>query len=192
MSPRAVSVVSPAAYVDDYPQGVVSYFGDDASSATVLVQFCASEDFNGDIFETQPKTFSASGATKADFIESAFNGKGAGYIRLKIVNDKEMTSYSSVIPYTPPALIDFMDYAMKEPAPEKQEEDGSTRSLIEGIREGNAVSVFIGPEGGFEPDEVEAAKAAGILPVSLGKRILRTETAALVVLSWLIYRFETC
>ena len=75
---------------------------------------------------------------------------------------------------------------------ELQEEDGSTRSLIEGIREGNAVSVFIGPEGGFEPDEVEAAKAAGILPVSLGKRILRTETAALVVLSWLIYRFETC
>ena len=36
------------------------------------------------------------------------------------------------------------------------------------------------------------AKAAGILPISLGKRILRTETAALVVLSWLIYRFETC
>lgn len=108
-----VRVVSPAAYVDSYPQGVVSYFGDDASSATVLVQFCASEDFNGDIFETQPKTFSAPGATKADFIGASFNGKGAGYIRLKIVNDKEMTSYSSVIPYTPPALIDFMDYAMK-------------------------------------------------------------------------------
>ena len=73
---------------------------------------------------------------------------------------------------------------------ELQEEDGSTRELIEGIEEGNAVSVFIGPEGGFDPAEVEMAKAAGILPISLGKRILRTETAALVVLSWLIYRFE--
>ena len=75
---------------------------------------------------------------------------------------------------------------------ELQEEDGSTRSLIDGIEEGTAVSIFIGPEGGFEPGEVELAEAAGILPISLGKRILRTETAALVVLSWLIYRFETC
>ena len=63
---------------------------------------------------------------------------------------------------------------------------------IDGIEEGTAVSIFIGPEGGFEPGEVELAKAAGILPISLGRRILRTETAALVVLSWLIYRFETC
>ena len=74
---------------------------------------------------------------------------------------------------------------------ELQEEDGSTRGLIEGIEEGSSVSIFIGPEGGFEPGEVELAKAAGILPISLGRRILRTETAALVVLSWLIYRFET-
>ena len=75
---------------------------------------------------------------------------------------------------------------------ELQEEDGSTRELIDGISGGSAVSVFIGPEGGFEPGEVEKAREAGILPISLGKRILRTETAALVVLSWLIYRFETC
>ena len=73
---------------------------------------------------------------------------------------------------------------------ELQEEDGSTRELLEGIESGSAVSVFIGPEGGFEPGEVEKAREAGILPISLGKRILRTETAALVVLSWLIYRFE--
>lgn len=75
---------------------------------------------------------------------------------------------------------------------ELQEEDGSTRELMESIHSGNAVSVFIGPEGGFEPEEVEMARQAGILPISLGKRILRTETAALVVLSWLIYRFEIC
>ena len=73
---------------------------------------------------------------------------------------------------------------------ELQEEDGSTRELMESIRSGNSVSVFIGPEGGFEPGEVELAKAAGVHPISLGKRILRTETAALVVLSWLIYLLE--
>ena len=74
---------------------------------------------------------------------------------------------------------------------ELQEADGSTRELMESVREGSSVSVFIGPEGGFEPGGVGLAREAGILPISLGKRILRTETAALVVLSWLIYLFET-
>lgn len=73
---------------------------------------------------------------------------------------------------------------------ELQEADGSTRDVMDGIREGSAVSIFIGPEGGFDPAEVELAREAGIRPISLGKRILRTETAALVALSFLIYHFE--
>jgi 16S rRNA (uracil1498-N3)-methyltransferase len=73
---------------------------------------------------------------------------------------------------------------------ELQEADGSTRDVMDGIREGSAVSIFIGPEGGFDPAEVELARKAGIRPISLGKRILRTETAALVALSFLIYHFE--
>jgi 16S rRNA (uracil1498-N3)-methyltransferase len=43
-----------------------------------------------------------------------------------------------------------------------------------------AVSVFIGPEGGFEPAEVEAAREAGASIVTLGTRVLRSETAGLV------------
>ena len=73
---------------------------------------------------------------------------------------------------------------------ELQEADGSTREVMDGIREGSAVSIFIGPEGGFDPAEVELAREAGVVPISLGKRILRTETAALVALSFLIYHFE--
>ncbi len=65
-----------------------------------------------------------------------------------------------------------------------------TKSIIEAIRPGGSVGVFIGPEGGFEESEVAEALAAGIEPVTLGKRILRTETAGLVVLSWLMYHFE--
>jgi len=65
-----------------------------------------------------------------------------------------------------------------------------TREIIEAVRPGQSVSVFIGPEGGFEESEVETALAAGIEPVTLGKRILRTETAGLVVLSWLMYHLE--
>ena len=73
---------------------------------------------------------------------------------------------------------------------ELQEADGSTREVMDGIREGSAVSIFIGPEGGFDPAEVELARKAVVVPISLGKRILRTETAALVALSFLIYHFE--
>lgn len=65
-----------------------------------------------------------------------------------------------------------------------------TRQAVETIRPGQSVAVFIGPEGGFEEAEVEQAEEAGALPVSLGKRILRTETAGLAVLSVLMYHLE--
>lgn len=53
------------------------------------------------------------------------------------------------------------------------------------------VAVFIGPEGGFADEEIELAGNAGIMPVSLGRRILRTETAGMTVLSILMYALET-
>ena len=65
-----------------------------------------------------------------------------------------------------------------------------TREIIEGITPGQSVALFIGPEGGFEESEVETALAAGIEPITLGRRILRTETAGLTVLSWLMYHLE--
>ncbi len=65
-----------------------------------------------------------------------------------------------------------------------------TKKIVESISPGESVAVFIGPEGGFEESEVAEAEAAGIVPVTLGKRILRTETAGLTVLSWLMYHLE--
>lgn len=65
-----------------------------------------------------------------------------------------------------------------------------TRQAVEAIKAGQSVGIFIGPEGGFEEAEVEQAQAAGALPISLGKRILRTETAGLAVLSVLMYHLE--
>lgn len=50
-------------------------------------------------------------------------------------------------------------------------------------------SIFIGPEGGFAPAEVEMAKRYGILPVTLGPRILRAETAALAAIAVVLYHF---
>lgn len=66
----------------------------------------------------------------------------------------------------------------------------ATRNLIGGIRPGQSIAVFIGPEGGFAPEEVELAAERGFLPVTLGKRILRTETAGMTVLSVLMYHLE--
>lgn len=65
-----------------------------------------------------------------------------------------------------------------------------TRELFNGIRPGGTVAVFIGPEGGFEEAEVERAEQAGFQRITLGKRILRTETAGLAVLSVLGYILE--
>jgi 16S rRNA (uracil1498-N3)-methyltransferase len=45
------------------------------------------------------------------------------------------------------------------------------------------VTLFVGPEGGFDPDEVAKARAAGVTPVTLGPRILRTETAAIALVT---------
>ena len=53
-----------------------------------------------------------------------------------------------------------------------------------------SVGIFIGPEGGFERSEIELATENGAVPISLGKRILRTETAGLAVLSVLMFLIE--
>ena len=65
-----------------------------------------------------------------------------------------------------------------------------SRSLISQICPGQSVGIFIGPEGGFEKEEVERACAAGAKAVTLGRRILRTETAGLTVLSVLMFQLE--
>jgi 16S rRNA (uracil1498-N3)-methyltransferase len=52
------------------------------------------------------------------------------------------------------------------------------------------IVVFIGPEGGFSEAEIEAARAAGVQPVTLGERILRMETAAVVAAALVLYELE--
>ena len=66
----------------------------------------------------------------------------------------------------------------------------ATREIFESIKPGMSVGIFIGPEGGFEESEVEKAKELNVKPVTLGKRILRTETAGLTTLSILMYLLE--
>ena len=88
------------------------------------------------------------------------------------------------------ALAETKDYGLKMIPYECAEGMGQTRELIKRAQAGMDIAVFIGPEGGFEEDEIEKAQAAGVLPVTLGKRILRTETAGLCILSALMLQLE--
>lgn len=65
-----------------------------------------------------------------------------------------------------------------------------TKEIIDGLKPGEDVAIFIGPEGGFEEEEIRLASESGIEPITLGKRILRTETAGMTVLSWIMYHLE--
>ncbi len=65
--------------------------------------------------------------------------------------------------------------------PWEGERGRSLRGYLAGMAERpRAVSLFIGPEGGFEPAEIELGRSQGVALVSLGPRILRSETAAIV------------
>ena len=59
-----------------------------------------------------------------------------------------------------------------------------------GANSERSINIFIGPEGGFTDDEIEMMTNVGFKVLTLGSRILRTETAALTALSIFMYEFE--
>jgi 16S rRNA (uracil1498-N3)-methyltransferase len=61
------------------------------------------------------------------------------------------------------------------------------REQLPGLKPGTPIVIMVGPEGDFTPAEIGAARSAGFAPVSLGKIILRAETAAFFALSALAY-----
>lgn len=65
-----------------------------------------------------------------------------------------------------------------------------TKEALANIQEGMKVGIFIGPEGGFDEGEVELAMEKMVQPISLGRRILRTETAGMAILAVLMFQME--
>lgn len=65
-----------------------------------------------------------------------------------------------------------------------------TRKLLGSIQKDAHAAVFIGPEGGFEEEEIRLAREKGMKTITLGKRILRTETAGMALLAMLAYALE--
>ena len=66
----------------------------------------------------------------------------------------------------------------------------ATRDALNAVKPGEQVAIFIGPEGGFEDEEIAQAENCGAQAITLGRRILRTETAGMAVLAMLGYVLE--
>ena len=65
-----------------------------------------------------------------------------------------------------------------------------TRMVVSKIKPGQSVGIFIGPEGGFDGEELKLASEAECNIITLGKRILRTETAGMMLMSVIMYNME--
>ncbi len=96
---------------------------------------------------------------------------------LPVMNFKEAVEYAknfdiNIIPY------------------EHCEDMSGTKKIVDSIKKDMKIGIFIGPEGGFAEIEIDFAMENNISPVSLGKRILRTETAGLAILSILMFKLE--
>ena len=72
-----------------------------------------------------------------------------------------------------------------------ENEDNTTiKNVLQENKNVKSIAVIIGPEGGISSDEIDSLKNLGVKIVSLGNRILRTETASIVALSIIVYEFE--
>lgn len=79
-------------------------------------------------------------------------------------------------------------FAYEEEA--KKESFTSLATVLSSVQTDEKIMIIIGPEGGFSPKEVTFLQGHGCIPIRLGRRILRTETAALYALSSISYHFE--
>ena len=108
---------------------------------------------------------------------------------------KEMDSI--IVPYENAKGISYTKEVIREAKAQSEAKAAETAAAgASSANETNAakacarLAIFIGPEGGFADSEIERAKEAGAKLVTLGNRILRTETAGMATLAILMYEFE--
>ena len=103
--------------------------------------------------------------------------------RSMIPEVSEVMSYQAALRMAKELDVVLIPYELAEGMEE-------TKAVIKAMKSGQSVGIFIGPEGGFEQEEVEEAVMQGAKPVTLGRRILRTETAGMAMLSILMFELE--
>jgi 16S rRNA (uracil1498-N3)-methyltransferase len=103
--------------------------------------------------------------------------------RMIVPEVSEVMTFAEALSYASSFDVKLIPYELAEGLEQ-------TKQLFSEIQPGQSVAIFIGPEGGFDEKEIEAAQKAGIRPITLGRRILRTETAGMTVLSVLMFQLE--
>lgn len=101
----------------------------------------------------------------------------------------QVMSFKEALDYASAMNVKLVPYEMEDTLEDSHGMEG-TKALIEALKPGESVAIFIGPEGGFEEQEIQEAMQLGMKPITLGKRILRTETAGMTVMAWIMYKLE--
>lgn len=101
-----------------------------------------------------------------------------------IPNVSGVMTFKEAIAYTKELDVVLLPYECAEGMAE-------TKRVISSIQPGQSIGIFIGPEGGFDLSELDLALNSDFKVITLGKRILRTETAGLMVLSVIMFELES-
>ncbi|MCQ2507868.1 MAG: 16S rRNA (uracil(1498)-N(3))-methyltransferase [Dorea sp.] len=131
------------------------------------------------IVKIDPKKEAKKIARWQQIAESAAKQSGRGYIP----EVKGVMSFREALQYAGDIDVNLIPYELAEGM-------NQTKEIIRAIEPGQSIGIFIGPEGGFEKEEVELAMDMGAKAITLGKRILRTETAGMTTLSVLMFHLE--
>ncbi len=92
-------------------------------------------------------------------------------------------SFKEAVKYAKDCDVKLLPYELSD-------EKDLTKEILSSIVPGQSIAIFIGPEGGFDETEVTLAIENGIKTITLGKRILRTETAGPTLLSYIMLNME--
>lgn len=103
--------------------------------------------------------------------------------RLRIPTIHSVCNYQEALAYASSCQVKLIPYELAKDMRE-------TTEILRRIEPGDDVAIFIGPEGGFSEEEIKKAMEQKLQPITLGKRILRTETAGLAILSVLMFQLE--
>lgn len=97
----------------------------------------------------------------------------------------QVVSFREALSYAEHMAVRLIPYELAEGM-------DATKRVMEqlGRDKPESVAVFIGPEGGFDEAEISAAAKSGVKPITLGRRILRTETAGFTTLAFIMYQLE--
>ena len=119
--------------------------------------------------------------------------RGERFVR--IAQEASEQCHRQIVPeITPPIqLSQLKDYLseVNVVAYEEESKNGEHHAFTKALNGlHTSITIIVGPEGGFDKDELELATNAGADIITLGRRILRTETAGLMLMSVLMYNME--